>query len=311
MKAIGVMNFGGPEELRVIDLPDPPAPEPGWVRIRVHAAAVNPADIALRSQRGAQQPPSPPYVFGMDAAGVVEKIGAGTDTRLQVGDAVMAIVIPQGAHGAYSERILLPAESVAPIPTGASLIEAATVPMNGLTARLALDLLALTRGDTLAVSGAAGTLGGYTIQLAKIEGLRVIADAAEADEQLVRGLGADHVIRRDADFAQQVRDIVPAGADGVLDCAVLDELVIAAVRDGGGVATVRGFRGAAERGITFHPVFVPNYAREAGKLDQLRQQVEAGQLTIRVAKTLPAEQAADAHRMLEAGGVRGRLVLEF
>jgi NADPH:quinone reductase-like Zn-dependent oxidoreductase len=272
---------------------------------------VNPADIAMRSARGPAQPPEPPYLLGMDAAGVVEQIGEGTDTRLNVGDEVMAIVIPQGAFGAYAEQIVVPVESVAPIPAGTTLPEAATLPMNGLTARLALDKLSLKPGDTLAVTGAAGALGGYTVQLAKADGLTVIADAAEVDEPPVRKLGADHVVRRGQDFGAQVRAIVPGGVDAVLDGALLDDLAVPAVRDGGAVATVRGFQGETDRGIVFHPVYVPQYARESKKLDRLRQQVEDGVLTLRVAKTFPAEQAADAHRMLEAGGVRGRLVLEF
>ncbi|AIY48000.1 NADP-dependent oxidoreductase [Mycolicibacterium fortuitum] len=311
MKAVGVVDFGGPEALQLVDLPEPPDAEKGWVLIRVRSAAVNPADLAMRSVRGPAQPESPPYIFGMDAAGVIEQIGEGTDTKLKVGDEVMAIVIPQGSYGAYSEQIVVPVESVAPIPAGTTLAEAATLPMNGLTARLALDELALKPGDTLAVTGAAGTLGGYTIQLAKVDGLTVIADASEADEQLVRDLGADHVIRRGKDFGGQVREIVPDGADAVLDCALLDDLVVPAVRDGGAVATVRGFQGDAQRGIVFHPVYVPKYTRESEKLDRLRQQVDDGQLTLRVARTFPAEHAAEAHKMLEAGGVRGRLVLEF
>lgn len=242
---------------------------------------------------------------------MVEQIGAGTDTDLNVGDEVMAIVIPQGSYGAYSEQIVVPVQSVARIPRGTTLPEAATLPMNGLTARLALDELALKPGDTLAVTGAAGALGGYTIQLAKVDGLIVIADASEADEKLVRDLGADHIVRRGQDFGRQVREVVPAGADGVVDCALLDEAVVSAVRDGGGVATVRGYQGETQRGISFHPVYVPKYARESEKLHQLLQQVEDGRLTLRVAKTFPAEQAAEAHKMLEAGGVRGRLVLEF
>ncbi|HWG15789.1 MAG TPA: zinc-binding dehydrogenase, partial [Streptosporangiaceae bacterium] len=88
---------------------------------------------------------------------------------------------------------------------------------------------------------------------------------------------------------------------------------MAAVRDGGRIATVRGYQGpsAAERGITFHRVLVRHHAREQAKLDRLRQQAEQGQVTLRVARTFPAEQAAEAHRLLEAGGTRGRLILEF
>jgi NADPH:quinone reductase-like Zn-dependent oxidoreductase len=139
----------------------------------------------------------------------------------------------------------------------------------------------------------------------------VIADASDADEQLVKDLGADIVVRRGNEFAERVRQAVPEGADGLIDGALLNELAVAAVRDGGRIATVRGFRGEEQRGITFYPVSVRNYAREQAKLDRLRQQVEDGQVTLRVARTFPAEQAAEAHRILEAGGTRGRLVLEF
>jgi NADPH:quinone reductase len=312
MRAIGVVEFGGPEMLEVVDLPDREA-GPGEMRIRVRAAAVNPTDTGLRSgaRAATMKDISPPYVPGMDAAGVLEQIGEGVVTDLRVGDDVMAIVVPSGSHGAYSERIVVPAESVARTPAASTYAEAASLPMNALTTRLALDVLALEPGQTLAVTGAAGAVGGYAVQLGKAEGLRVVADASEADEQLVKDLGADIIVGRGPDFAEQVRKAVPEGVDGVVDGAVLNELVIPAVRDGGRVATVRGFQTDEERGITFHPVFVRNYAREQAKLDRLRQQVEDGQVTLRVARSLPAEQAAEAHRILEAGGTRGRLILEF
>ncbi|MGH3305759.1 MAG: zinc-binding dehydrogenase, partial [Streptosporangiaceae bacterium] len=127
----------------------------------------------------------------------------------------------------------------------------------------------------------------------------------------VRNLGADIVVPRGPEFAARVREVLPGGADGLIDAALLNELAVPAVRDGGRIATVRGFTGGPERGISFHPVLVRGYAREHGKLDRLRQQAEAGEVTLRVARTLPAELAAEAHRTLEAGGTRGRLVLEF
>lgn len=312
MRGVGVTEFGGPEALRIVDLPEP-ALGPGLVRIRVHAAAVNPTDTVLRGGGRASMLSDipPPYVPGMDAAGVLAEIGEGTETDLRVGEHVMAIVVPYGSHGAYADQIAVPAESAVRVPAGTTDVQAATLPMNGLTARLALDLLALRPGQTLAVTGAAGAVGGYAVQLGKAEGLRVIADAAPADEQLVKELGADIVIARGGDFGARVREAVPGGADGVVDAALLNELAVPAARDGGRIATLRGFTGEAERGITFHPVLVRSYARERDKLDRLRQQVEDGQLTLRVAGTYPAGQAAEAHRRLEAGGTRGRLVLEF
>ena len=183
--------------------------------------------------------------------------------------------------------------------------------MNGLTARLSLDLLALSPGQTLAVTGAAGCYGGYMVQLAKADGLRVIADASPADEALVRALGADVVVPRGDDVAARIRAAVPEGVEAVADGAVQHALVLPAVRDGGAVASVRPFVGEAERGITNHMVWVREYAREQGKLDRLRQQVEEGAVTLRVARTFRPDQAGEAHRILEAGGTRGRLVIEF
>jgi NADPH:quinone reductase len=312
MKAIGVTEFGGPDALQVVELPDPET-GPGEVRIRVQAAAVNPTDTGLRSgaRAAALKDVPPPYVPGMDVAGVLEQIGEGAATDLRPGEHVMAIVVPHSSHGGYAERVVVPAGSVARVPAGATDAEAATLPMNGLTTVQALDRLGLQPGQTLAVTGAAGAVGGYAVQLGKAAGLRVIADASEADEALVKDLGADIVVRRGPDFAGRVREAVPEGADGLIDSALLNELAVPAVRDGGRIATLRGFQGAADRGITCYPVLVRSYAREQGKLDRLRELAEAGQVTLRVARILPADRAAEAHRILEAGGTRGRLVLQF
>jgi NADPH2:quinone reductase len=314
MRAVGIMEFGGPEVLRMVELPDPEA-GPGELRLRVHAATVNPTDTVLRSGGRADRLKDvpPPHVPGMDAAGVLEQIGEGVDTDLRVGDRVMAIVVPLGQHGAYAEQVVVPAASVVRSPSTASDVLAATIPMNGLTVRQALDELALEPGQTLAVTGAAGAVGGYAVELGKAAGLQIVADAAPHDEELVRALGADVIVARGDDFARRVRDVAVDGVDGLVDAAVMDAAAVPAVRDGGRVATVRGYdgRGAGGRGITFLPVFVRNYAREHDKLDELRQRAEQGRLTLRVARSLPAEEAPEAHRLLEAGGVRGRLVLEF
>src|SRR5580700_5732444 len=143
MRAVGITEFGGPDVLHLVDLPNP-EPGPGEVSIRVRAAAVNPTDTVLRSGGRAERLKdiAPPHVPGMDAAGVLEQIGGGVQTTLKVGDRVMAIVVPLGQRGAYAERVVVPAESVVPSPAGTTDAEAATLPMNGLTARLALDALA-------------------------------------------------------------------------------------------------------------------------------------------------------------------------
>ncbi|GHJ39335.1 NADP-dependent oxidoreductase [Streptomyces sp. TS71-3] len=312
MRAIGFTEFGGPEVLHEVELPTP-EPGAGEVRIRVRAAAVSPTDTVRRSGARAQEVREVPgpYVVGMDVAGVVERIGTGTATDLAVGEHVMGVVVPRGTHGGYAEQVVLPVDSVVRVPSGADDVSASTLPMNGLTARLTLDLLGLREGQTIAVTGAAGVYGGYVVQMAGAEGLRVMADAAPHDRDLVRELGADIVVDRGDDVAERIRRAVPEGVDGLADGAVLDDKVIGAVRDGGGIATVRFYTGTSERGITYHPVRVRDYATERAKLDGLRDLAERGGLTMRVAGTYPAAQAAEAHRRLAAGGTRGRLVLTF
>lgn len=223
----------------------------------------------------------------------------------------MGMVVPNASHGAYREQIVLNARSVVPIPMGATLIEASTLPMNGLTARQSLDLLGLSPGQTLAVTGAAGAYGGYVIQVAKADGLTVIADASEADQDLVASLGADIVVQRGDDVVDRIREHAPDGVDGLADGAVLNERVISAVRDGGAFTSVRGFIGDPQRGVNFTATSVRTYDGEYEKLDHLRQMAEAGTITLRVAETYPLERASDAHTRLEAGGTRGRLVIEF
>lgn len=306
MRAVGFTTHGGPDVLEVLDLPEPHA-GPGQVRIRVFAAAVNPTDTMQRAT--ARQEAGPPWVPGMDVAGVVDEVGDGA--LLEVGDRAMAIVVPDGTHGAYAEHVVVPAGSAVPLPDGVDETAAATLPMNALTAWLALDELAVPRGGTLAVTGAAGAFGGYAVQLALARGLRVVADAAESDAELVSGLGAHVVLPRGDGFAESVRGAVPDGVDGLADGSVQGDALLPAVRDGGRIATVRGHRGAQERGITWHPVWVRTIAEDREKLLAIRDLASTGRLTPRVAATWPAEKAADAHRALEAGGQRGRGVLLF
>ncbi|MET0188479.1 MAG: NADP-dependent oxidoreductase [Pseudonocardia sediminis] len=324
MRAVGVRVLGGPDALEVLDLPEPHA-GPGELRIRVQAAAVNPTDTLQRSTR--RQDVDPPWVPGMDIAGVVDEVGAessaggtssdtGAGDLLAVGDPAMAIVVPAGTHGAYAEYVVVPKGSAVALPDGADAIAAATLPMNGLTARLALDELAVPAGGTLAVTGAAGAFGGYVVQLAVAAGIRVVADASDADRDLVRALGADVVLERGDGFPAAVREVVPDGVDGLADGSVQGDALLPAVRDGGRIATVRGYRGpsgdeTAERGITWHPVWVRTIAEHRDKLDELRALASSGAVTLRVAGTYPAERAPDAHRALEAGGQRGRAVLTF
>jgi NADPH:quinone reductase len=313
VKAIGIHVYGGPEVLRVLDLPEPQA-GPGEVRIRVHAAAVNPTDVLLRSGGHAVRMPGrqPPFVPGMDAAGVIDQLGQGTGDRLALGQAVIALVLFVGPRGgAYAEKIVVPAASVVAAPEGADFPAASTLLMNALTARLALDAVAVPPGGIIAVTGAAGAVGGYAVELAKSDGLTVIADAGPNDIERVRGFGADHVVERGPAVANHIRDLVGAGVSGLVDGSMQTNETLPGISDGGALATLRGWEGPADRGIRVHPVMVTDALTDTERLDTLRRQAEAGTLSLHVSEVLPAEEAARAHRMLEAGGVRGRLVLSF
>lgn len=321
MRAVVVTEYGGPEVLQQVDIEEPHA-GPARLRIRVHAATVNPADALLRigDIDGALRAStlSPPYRPGMEVAGFVDEVGPGTNADVSVGDRVMAIMMPiDDSGGAYAEYVVVDADQVTAAPVGSSHAEAATLPMNGLTARRALDVLNLTAGETLAVTGAAGAVGGYVVQLAKADGLRVIADAAPADESLIAELGADEIVARGTAVGERIRQLHPGGVAAVVDAALQGNEVLPALRDGGQIAVVRrpGERGTSmlhpERGIMIRDVWVPDYTHATDKLDGLRVLAEQGKITLRVAQTFPAADAAAAHRALEKGGVRGRLVLTF
>jgi NADPH:quinone reductase len=310
-----------PGDVDVLGVADRRVREPGHgeVRIAVKAAAVNPVDITLR-KHGFGADLLPPWTPGMDAAGEVEAVGAGVD-RLRVGEQVMAAVNPfRPEGGGQQELLVVPAASVAAIPDGATLAQASTLPMNGLTAMHGLEMLALHEGDTLAVAGGAGLLGSYVIAAASTRGIRVIADAKPEDEELVKSFGADVVVPRTASFGDAIRAVAPDGADAVYDTALLYRDALPAIRDGGGLLVVRGWDAdntvtplheVEERGIRVHPHVISEALQRTDLLEALRGLGSAGRLKLRVARELPPEEAPEAHRLMEAGGLRGRAVIVF
>ena len=312
VRACGFTEFGDASVLRVITVPMP-EPGPGQVRVRVAAATVNPTDLGFR-QGGRRLPDGiePPYVPGMELAGVIDAVGPSA-SPWQAGDRVMAAVSPwEPGGGAQAEYRVVDADQLARVPDGITLEAAATLPMNGMTVRTALDMLALPPGSTLAITGSAGAVGQYAIQLGTYEGLTVIGDAAPGpDEELVRSFGARHVVPRGPGMAAAVRELYPSGVDAVLDAALLGPAILPAVRDGGQLLAVRPFQGETERGIAISLVLVGQHLHEGDRLASLAELAGQGVLTLRIAEVLPAERAAEAHQRLAAGGVRGRLVLTF
>ncbi|MEG3627312.1 NADP-dependent oxidoreductase [Streptomyces poriticola] len=294
MRAAVVTSFGGPEAVRIVDaeVPQPGARE---VRIKVAAASLNPVDAAVRD--GVFGGAGTSLGLGWDVAGAVD--AAGAEAGWSAGEEVVALdagmIKPLGTHAEY---VVVPAEAVARAPRTADAVHAATLPLNALTAAQALDLLEPTRGSSLLITGAAGAVGGYAVQLAARRGVTVTALAREDDAAFVRSLGAAHFTGG---------EVGAASFDAVLDTAVLGARALGWVRDGGAYAgVIPGAAPAAERGVRVDAVEV---AADGARLAELVRLVEEGVLTLRVAERYALEDAAKAHARLAEGGVRGRLVL--
>ena len=295
-RAAVVTRPGEPDAVSILDLPVVPL-QPGQVRVAVAAATVNPVDLVVRAGvlHGLGVITQPEHTgLGWDFAGTV--LEAAPDVDLAPGTRVAGLVGGfDRDFGTYAEQVVLPATAVAVVPDGLDLVDAATVPLNALTAAQLVDLLGDGDGRTLLVTGAAGAVGGYVVPFAIERGWRVTGLARATDAEFVRGLGAEVVTE-------------PTGGwDAVADPAVLQEKAVALVRDGGRFVGVQSAMvPASERGVHVTAVgVVPDGARTVGLLER----TASGELPARVAAVLPLAEAAEAHRVVAKGGVRGRYVL--
>ncbi len=299
-----VTDFGGPELLRAGERPRP-VPGPREVVVDIAAANVNPTDLGARSGVFRRRAPGlrPPFVPGWDLAGVVSAVGEEV-SRYAVGDRVVGM-IPWahigGRVGAYAEAAAVDPDWLAPRPDGLDEVASATVPLNTLTARQALDLIAGPPGATLLVTGASGAVGGFATQLAVKDGLRVLAVASDGDEDWVASLGAAEVISRATDLAS----LHPV--DAVLDAVPVGAPAAAAARDGGVVVFTRRVGDVAGgRDLQVHSPLVHT---DSVALAELTRTVASGALRTRVNRTLDLADAGEAHRLVERGGLRGKVVL--
>ncbi|PAP76136.1 quinone oxidoreductase family protein [Rubrivirga marina] len=310
MKAIQFDQFGGPDVLQLREVDDPEA-RPGQVLVRVHAASVNPVDTKIR--QGNDYGIEPPIILGYDAAGVVEAVGDGVDD-LRVGDEVF-YTPDLTANGTYAEYHAADAGHVVVKPDTLSMEEAAAVPLAACTAWQALvTRCRLEVGELVLIHGGGG-VGHVAVQIAHAAGAEVVVVGNAEMEDTLLDLGADRFVDYESgDFVAEVDDLsCGLGANVVFDTVGGDTLVqsVPALAEFGRMATIVGDAGgglgqAYRKNGTVHLVMMQ---RDGGMLDQIATLVDRGLLRPLVADVLPLEDAAEAHRRIEAGGVHGKLVL--
>ena len=294
MKAVAFTGFGGPEVLRVLDLPEPHA-GPGEVRVRVKAAGVQPFDAAVRA---GWEPPHLslgwPRVPGNEFAGVVD------EGELEPGTEVLGFTAVQAA----AEYIVVPATDVTPKPPEMPWEVAGGFTAGTQTASIALEVLRLREGETLLVHAAAGSVGTAAVQLAKLMGATVVGTASEANQDYLRELGATPVV-----YGPGLRDrLAPLGIDVVLDGAGGEALDVSLelVRDRTRILTLVDHDRAADLGV-----LVSKSGRSAARLAELAALYAKGDLRFHVRRAYPYTEAVAAHREIETGHGRGKIVLMF
>jgi NADPH2:quinone reductase len=324
MKAVRFHQTGGPEVLVYEDVPDP-TPKDGEVLIKVEAAGLNFADVMRRRGDNYPEPSPPPFTLGVEVAGSIAALGAGV-TGLEVGASVLAT---PGAGG-YAQYICVPAAMVVPLPPGVSAVQAAAVVAHGLTAALALRNAArLSAGESVLVEAAAGGVGSFAIQLAKLYGAGKVIAAASTPEKraIAEGLGADGSVDYTAPgWADEVKALTGGrGVDIVLEMAGGDTVhqAMGAMAPFGRMIFLGQSSGQNalidpwELTVSNHTVtsfYVGAYLAFPELIQSTLAEVlgfiMTGKLSLQIGTVLPLSEAAQAHRLLEGRKTAGKVVLE-
>ncbi|MEO3976590.1 NADP-dependent oxidoreductase [Streptomyces sp. CAU 1734] len=301
MKAAAASSFGSPDVLRLHDLDDPTA-GPGEVRVRVKVAGVQPFDAAIR--RGwapAFLSVRTPAVPGNEFAGVVDQIGDRV-TGVEIG----AEVLGYSTLDSYAEYVVVPADQIVRKPAAMPWEVAGGFSGNGQGAHLVLQALGVGRGDTLLINGASGALGTIAVQLALHWGAaRVIGTASAPNHDYLRSIGATPVEYGDG-LVERVRAVAPGGVDAALDAAGADALraSVELVKDRNRIRSMVALDEAKELGI---PLLGPG--RSAARLQSVVDLWNEGGIKIHIRAAYALADAAEAHRAIELGHGRGKIVL--
>jgi NADPH:quinone reductase-like Zn-dependent oxidoreductase len=305
MKAVRIDRFGGPE---VVEVRDVPVPEPGAdeVLVRVAAAGVAPWDAIIRDGSSKVSPP-PPLTLGSDLAGTVERIGAGV-TEFRAGDLVYGVTNPQFV-GAQAEYAACKAGMLAPKPRVLSALDAASAPVVAVTAyQMVFEHTNARRGDRVLITGAAGSVGAYAVQMAVSAGTTVIAVVRAKDQPMLRDLGVDTVVDSSGpDFERGLPQV-----DAILDLVggTTVERCMGALKSGGKLVTVVTASPAPTRSEVQTVFFYAEVT--SARLRILTEMFERRTITARVGSVLPLEQARRAHEMLAgAPHAPGKIMLEI
>ena len=306
MKAMLLMNHGGPEMMRYGEAPDPVA-GPGEVVVDIHAASVNGADPKVRRGGGRYKLDQFPHIMGRDFSGVVSAVGAGV-TDFKVGDAVFGVT-DQGIEGAYAEKIAIKAAIVAKKPASLSHAEAAALGLISLTALTAIeDTAHLKAGQTILIQGGAGGVAGFAVQLAKHLGATVITTASAGNHAYVRSLGADRVIDYNAeDFTAigPICDVVFDTVGGNVRAGCY-----AVLKPGGKLVWIAPAPDGFQPPAGFETLR-PDVKRDRAHLERLLALLEAGAVRPPTIHRYKLADAAQAHRVSEARHLQGKLVFEI
>lgn len=310
MRVITQLSTGGPEVLRIGTAPVP-EPLPTEIRVRVAAAGVNPVDWKTRAGSGmAAVIGPPPFTVGWDVAGTVDAVGTGV-TRFAVGDAVFGMPWFPRQAGAYAEYVTAPSRNFAHRPAGLSEVEAAALPLAGLTAwQCLVDIADVRPGQRVLVHAAAGGVGHLAVQIAKARGAHVIGTASVGKHNLLHDLGIDEAVDYRTEAFEQVIEPVDVVYDLVGGDVALRSLDV--LKSDGrliclpSAAAAAAIDAAAERGLWATGMLVEP---DGDGLEELAKLVDDRRLRVLVAETFPLERASHAHRAGEMGRTTGKLVL--